>query len=344
MKFFKKKEDTADFSALRRRQNDEVQTDESVSEQTKEKKKKNIVLTPSFLVLCTYVLLLFTKLLDITFINRENEYYSVVILQLMIFLLPGAIWCKFSGERYMRGLRLKLFKPNSILLILSSALLMISGALLISTLLGGLDTLSRNFSLYDTFVSKTDGSLPSNLYLLAAYAIIPAICEEFIFRGILCYEFESGGVMRAVVFSSVFFAMLHFNPVNILVYLFSGAVLALVLYATRSLFGAMLAHFLYNLFGLFGQPYMNTLYRITGSSNLFLFLVAFCFLLSGALFCHQAAKLYQRYLYDGESSGYRRPVLRTKAQIKASYLTVVKEPFTIACFVFYIVASIIYLF
>ncbi len=344
MKFLKKKEESTDFSALRRRPDADTAETDAFPEETKEKKKKNIVLTPSFLVLCTYVLLLFTKLIDITFINRENEYYSVVILQLMIFLLPGAVWCKFSGEKYIKGLRLRLFKPNSLLLIVSSALLMISGALLISTLLGGLDSLSRNFSLYDTFISKTDGSLPSNLYLLAAYAIIPAICEEFIFRGILCYEFESGGVMRAVVFSSVFFAMLHFNPINILVYLFSGAVLALVLYATRSLFGAMLAHFLYNLFGLFGQPYMNTLYRITGSSNLFLFLVAFCFLLSGALFCREASRLYKKYLYDGVSSAYRRPVLRTKAQIKASYLTVIKEPFTIACVVFYILASIIYLF
>lgn len=307
-------------------------------------KKKGIVLTPTSVVLATYVLLLLTKLIDVAFINRENEYYSVVILQLMIFLLPGAIWCKFSGESYIKGLRLRLPKANSLLLIASSALLMISGGLLISMLLGGLDSLSQNFSLYDTFISKTDGSLPSSLYLLAAYALIPAICEEFIFRGILCYEYENGGVFRAVVFSSLFFAMLHFNPVNILVYLFSGAVLAMVLYGSRSLIGAMLAHVLYNVFGLFGQPYMNTLYRITGSSNFFLFLVAFFFLLSGAVFCHEAARLYKKYLYDGVSSGYRKPVLSSPAQIRASYISVLKEPSTIACFVFYVIASIIYMF
>ena len=313
-------------------------------EQAKEKKKRNIVLTPSVVVLSTYVLLLLSKLIDVTLINRENEYYSVVLLQLMIFFLPGAIWCKFSGEDYIKGLRLRLPKANSIVLILSSALLMISGGLLMSALFGGLENLSQNFSLYDTFISKTDGSIPSKLYLLAAYAIIPAICEEFIFRGILCYEYEAGGVMRAVVFSSVFFALLHFNPINIFVYLFSGVILALVLYATRSLFGAMLAHFLYNLFGLFGQPYMNTLYRITNSSSFFLFLVAFCFFLSGAVFCHQASRLYKKYLYDGVSSNYRKPILNTKSSIKASYISVIKEPATIACFAFYIIASIIYMF
>ena len=307
------------------------------------KEKKTVVLTPTTLVLCTYVLLLLSKIADVTLINRENEYYSVVILQLMIFLLPGALWCRFNGEGYMKGLRLRLPKPNSILLIVSSALLMISGGLMLSTLLGGLDTLSQNFSLYDTFVSKTDGSIPSNMYLLVAYAIIPAICEEFVFRGILCYEYENGGVLRAVIFSSVFFAMLHFNPVNILVYLFSGAVWAMVLDSSRSLIGAILAHLLYNLFGLFGQPYMNLLYRSTGSTNFFLFLVMFCFLLSAAVFCHEASRLYKKYLYDGISSNYRKPVLHKYEQIKASYISVIKEPSSIACFAFYIIASIIYM-
>ncbi len=307
------------------------------------KQKKSIVLTPTVVVLCTYVLLLLSKIADVTLINRENEYYSVVILQLMIFLLPAAVWCKFNGEGYIKGLRLRLPRANSLLLIFSASLLMISGALMLSSLLGGLDSLSKNFSLYDTFISKTDGSLPSNLYLLVAYAIIPAICEEFVFRGILCYEYESGGVFRAVIFSSLFFAMLHFNPVNILVYLFSGAILALVLYGSRSLIGAMLAHLLYNLFGLFGQPYMNLLYRSTGSTNFFLFLVVLCFLTSAAIFCREASRLYKKYLYEGVSSSYRKPVLRDKEQIKASYISVVKEPTTIACFVFYVIASIIYL-
>ena len=221
---------------------------------------------------------------------------------------------------------------------------MISGGLLLSTVFGGLDSLSSNFSLYDTFISKTDGSIPSSMYLFVAYAILPAICEEFVFRGILCYEYESGGVMRAVLFSSVFFALLHFNPVNILTYLFSGMVLALVLYASRSLVGAMLAHFLYNVFGLFGQRYMSTLWRITGSSAFFLFLVAFCFLLSGAVFCREASRLYKKYLYEGASSSYRKPILTTPEQKRTSYLSVLKDPWTIACGAFYVVASIIYLF
>ena len=305
--------------------------------------KKVKFITPTLLVFSTYALLLFSKIIDLTLINRENEYYTVVILQLMIFLLPGAIWCKYKGDGYMRGLRMRLPRPNSFLIILSGTLVMISGGLLLSVLFGGLESLSQNFSLYDTFISKSNGTIPSNIYLLIAYAIIPAICEEFIFRGILCHEYEKGGVVRAVVFSALFFAMLHFNPINILTYLFSGVVLALILYATRSLFAAVTTHLLYNIFGLFGQRYMNTLYKITGSETFFVFIVAFIFLLSAALFCRQGAKLYKKHVYDGISSSYRKPVAKTPEEIRASFLEVLLQPATILCVVFYIAASIIYL-
>lgn len=306
-------------------------------------KRKIKIITPALLVFATYALLLFSKIVDLTLINRENEYYTVVILQLMIFLLPGAIWCKYRGDGYIRGLRMRLPRPSSFLLMLSATLLMISGGLLLSVAFGGLESLSQNFSLYDTFISKSNGTVPSNVYLLIAYAVIPAICEEFIFRGILCHEYERGGVVRAVVFSALFFAMLHFNPINILTYLFSGAVLALVLYASRSLFAAIITHLLYNVFGLFGQRYMNTLYKITGSETFFIFIVAFVFLLSAALFCRQAAKLYKKHVYDGVSSNYRKPVAKTPEEIRASFLEVVLEPATILCVVFYIAASIIYM-
>ena len=310
----------------------------------KEKKRRIKIITPTLLVFITYALLLFSKIIDLTYISLENEYYTVVILQLMIFLLPGAIWCKYRGEGYLRGLRMRLPRPSSFLLILSGTLLMISGGLLLSVIFGGLESLSKNFSLYETFTSKgSNGTVPSNIYLIIAYAVIPAICEEFIFRGILCHEYEKGGVVRAVVFSSIFFAMLHFEPRNILTYLFSGAILALVLYASRSLFAAVITHFLYNLFGLFGQRYMNTLYRITGSETFFIFIIAFLFLLSAAFFCRQGAMLYKKHLYDGVSSAYRKPVAKTPEEIRRSFIEVICQPTTILCIIFYIAASIIYL-
>ncbi|MBQ8474046.1 MAG: CPBP family intramembrane metalloprotease [Clostridia bacterium] len=313
----------------------------SGSNQTKQKKVRTVYLQPTVVILATYILLLLTKIIDVTLINRENEYYSIVILQMMIFLLPGAVWCMFSGEKYVRRLRLTLPKLGSVPLMLAAAVLMISGGVLISVLFGGLDSLSGNFTLYDTFVSKDNGTVPVKLYLILAYAVLPAICEEFVFRGIVCLEYENGGVLRSIVFSSLFFGMLHFDIVNLPVYMFSGAILALTLYATRSLFGAITVHFLYNLFGLFGQPYMNTLYNLTGSTNFFVFFVALLFLISAVIFCAEASRLYKHYLYRGYSAKYRQPVLTEPTAIRDSYLEVIKAPSAVACLAVYIIALII---
>ena len=304
-------------------------------------KTKTFIIHPTVLVLATYVLLLLTKLIDITLINRENEYFSVVILQMMIFLLPGAIWCIFSGEKYLSGLRLKMITPDSIALIISSALLIASGSLLISVLFGGLESLSQNFSLYDTFISKDQGTIPNKIYLIMAYAVLPALCEEFIFRGILCHEYEKGGVLRAVILSSVFFALLHFNLQNLPLYLFSGLILAMTLYCTRSLFGSIIAHFLYNIFGLFGQPYMSNLYQITNSPKLFVFIVATVCIISAVVFCGEASRLYKKYLYRGYSSDYRNPVIKDPATLRRSYIDVIRQPSAIACLAVYIIALII---
>ncbi len=303
--------------------------------------KKTIALQPTTVVLATYILLLLTKIIDVTLINRENEYYSIVILQMMIFLLPGAIWARFSGEKYVSRLRLTLPRPRTIVLMLFATLLMISGGLLISLIFGGFGTLEGNFSLYDTFISKDNGTVPVKLYLTLAYALLPAICEEFVYRGILCLEYERGGVSRAVILSAVFFGMLHFNLKNLPVYIFAGVVLALTLYATRSLIATMIVHFIYNLFGLFGQPYISSLYNLTGSTAFFIFMLTALFLLSAAIFCGEAARLYKQYLYRGLGADYRQPVNKTNAQIRDSYFEVIKSPSAIACLGVYIIALII---
>ena len=99
---------------MKHRFNPASDTPQNAEASTKAPKKSKIkIITPTLLVFSTYALLLFSKIVDLTLLNRENEYYTVVILQLMIFLLPGAIWCKYRGEGYVKRLRMRLPKPSS---------------------------------------------------------------------------------------------------------------------------------------------------------------------------------------------------------------------------------------
>lgn len=304
-------------------------------------KGRVVVITPSVLVLITYILLLASKFIDVALLNRDNEYMSVIILQIMIFLLPGAIWCMLKGDKYIKGLRISAPRPDAVVLIISASLLMITGGLFMGMMFEGLEGLSDSFTLYDTFISKQDGSVSNALYLVLAYAALPAVCEEFVYRGILCHEYENKGVFRAIVISSLFFGLLHFNLANLPVYLFCGAILALVMYATRSVWGAVIAHFLYNLFGVFGQPYMATLYILTKDSRLLVIIVGIVFFLSAAIFCSEASKLYRKYLRHGFSAKYRGEGITRAAYFRESFFDIVSDPFTLACVVVYIIALFI---
>lgn len=307
----------------------------------KNKAEKHIVLQPTALVLTTYILLIFTKIIDVNLINRDNEYMSVVILQMMIFLIPAVLWCRISGEKYVRSLRISLPRADSVAIMIAAALVMASGGILISLLFGGLESLSQNFSLYDTFISKDDGTAPVKLYLVLAYAALPAVCEEFVYRGILCHEYEKGGVLRAIFISALFFGLLHFDLQNLPMYIFAGVILSMTMYSTRSLFGSVIAHFLYNIFGLFGQPYINTFYNITKSTKLFVFVLGVIFLASAAVFCAEASRLYKKYFASSYSSSYRKPEIRGFENIRNSYIEILTKPSAIACYATYIITVIV---
>ena len=45
----------------------------------------------ALLVLSTYLLLLFSRVIDTALIDRDSQYLSIVLLQVIIFMLPGIL-------------------------------------------------------------------------------------------------------------------------------------------------------------------------------------------------------------------------------------------------------------
>lgn len=77
--------------------------------------------------------------------------------------------------------------------------------------------------------------------------VVPAVCEEILFRGYVLRSFEkSWGVPAAIVVSGVVFGMFHLQLANLLPLATIGILLAVITWATRSLIPAMVAHFVNN--------------------------------------------------------------------------------------------------
>lgn len=305
--------------------------------QNKKKQGLKPNISASILVAVTYVLLLLVRIFGIVEIGGENEYISIIVLQLMIFLLPAVIYCKLRGKKISDRLRIRLFGAEQLIFTVLASGLLISGSLLLNLLLSAGGAEQEFFSLYKIFSAPDRDGAETFLYVTLAYAALPAFCEEFLFRAVLSAEYERYGIICASVVSSVFFALLHFDFLQLIPYLFAGLVLHITLLATRSFFGSVTVHFLFNMYGLYGQGFVSEVYNTTGSSELFMIIVVTVFLLFLTMLCGQASRIYRRYANRGIPSDYH--VKPQRGETVQNLADALLAPPCLVCYVIFVIIA-----
>ncbi len=236
----------------------------------------------------------------------ENPYLAVVMIQLLTYAVPSLFYSRIRGRELTPHLRLRLFRPSQILYIIYSTVFMLSGVLLVSMLMytlipGAFEAASVSssaaFAMNERFFDTA--------YLVLAFAILPAVCEEFLFRGIMIGEYESGGASIAIAVSSVMFAMSHFSIARFPVYLFSGIVLGCVLYATRSVLSTVIIHTVNNTVILLCEDYvLHIVDKQNVSLVLFVIILGAVAVVSGMLMCYEAQSIYRGYAENNVESDY----------------------------------------
>ena len=297
---------------------------------------------PPVLVAITFVLLLLSRLIDTRLTNRNNEYVVVILLQLLILLVPAVIYGKLRGESFSSRIRMRPPRPEHLWFTACMLIIMICAGLLCSILTGGISSMTGNFTLYDTFVARLNGNVAETIYVILAYGLLPAFCEELIFRAILCAEYERFGVGVSITVSALFFAMLHFSFPLFPSYLVLGALLAASMYATRSFFTPLILHLCYNLFCLFGQPYLSAFYVRTGNNDIFIFCLVLLFLLFAAFATGEARKIYHVYAKNNLDSSYA-PQTALRALPQALWRAL-RSPAAALCLCIWLAMSILNLF
>lgn len=77
-------------------------------------------------------------------------------------------------------------------------------------------------------------------------AVIPAVVEEFIFRGLIFHGLKRRNPFWAIIISAFLFGLMHMN-INQFLYAFAmGVFFAMITYATGSMWPSMVMHFIYN--------------------------------------------------------------------------------------------------
>ena len=90
------------------------------------------------------------------------------------------------------------------------------------------------------------------LYALLVLAVVPAFCEELLFRGYVQRQFERGlGIAGAILLTGVLFGIYHLRFTQVIPLAFIGVYLAYITWRTESLWPAIVNHFLNNSFAVF---------------------------------------------------------------------------------------------
>lgn len=263
-----------------------------------------------------------------------DPYLASAIIQLLVIALPSLIFCRLRGKGYMSGLRLREIRASHIALMIFALGFMFFGS-------SGI-----NYLLYTLFpstaasVSDTAGysGVSGGLYLVFSAALIPAVTEEFLFRGIILAEYEEVGVPAAVLMSALSFAMLHSNIAGFPAYLFCGIVLTMVTYATQSVFCAMTVHLAYNTLSVFFGDFV---YKVVSRQGVALFcftLIALIFVFAALLF-GECERIYSAYGINAKSSAHAQRIKKGQA-LSGIVQSIVSPPFTALAVLYIIIAAV----
>lgn len=195
----------------------------------------------------------------------------LVTQQLGLFLVPAILLAVVEGKKLPRFYGLQAPKINLLLLvaILSICWMPLMGfanewnqKMVFPEFLKGMERWMREME--DNMAKTTEAILKMKtinglLVNLFVIAIVPAICEEFLFRGAVqrtIFRIKSNPHI-AIWLSAIIFSTIHFQFYGFLPRLLLGAAFGYVYFWTGSIWYAVFAHFLNNAYAVFVAYYLQ---------------------------------------------------------------------------------------
>lgn len=275
--------------------------------------------------------------LDFTEISGGQPMLTVTVLQLVILGIPCVFYCLLRGHEFTSKLRLRLMSGRQLVLTLYAFVLTLFGSMALSLMMYMLfpEAFASNPGVFFGVHSAeaSDGAI----YAAISLAVLPAVLEEFLFRGVVSAEYSPYGAVTAAVMSSLAFSMLHMDFVRLPVYFFTGIILALTAGAANSIYASMLVHAANNVFVLFFEKYVYAAAAKSGGGPVLLFFVIISVtLIFAVLFFGRAQKLYFERARKKEAA----PLVRGKREGELpGILQALTAPTFILLAIFYIILT-----
>jgi uncharacterized protein len=204
-------------------------------------KKENDIAYISIL----YTFIVFVFSIGMTAISGLDFYRSGVIGEFVFLLLPALLFVELGIARGKKEfLRLNKIKVSTGVTI--SLLILFS-----LPVFGFINNLvyfmfARIFGAVEIYSSPVPKDIRELILSLIILALVPALCEEFLFRGVIQGALRRQGHIFSIVLTGVLFSFLHLDIQKFIGIALLGSLIGYIVYRTNSLYAGMLAHFVNN--------------------------------------------------------------------------------------------------
>lgn len=198
---------------------------------------KSVTKSNALFALMVFVDLVFMYVISVIPVSLTSD--ITMPLQQLILMLQAFVYIAVLKPDTSESIRFSLPDYRQLLLVV----VIIYMTMPITALINTLTSLGTN-SAGENIVNAT-ASMPFWKVFLYV-AVLPAICEEFLFRGLIYHGLRKRNVSGAVFMSALMFALMHMN-INQFSYAFVlGVILALAVEITGSVLTSVIMHLLFN--------------------------------------------------------------------------------------------------
>lgn len=248
-----------------------------------------------FICACLIVTLyILNNVIDFSFMPDDvyDTLFSIVLQVGILFVLPISLYSAFTKQKLKTTFKQFRYNGISFASIVYCIIIGICCYLLnlaIASFFSGLIRLF-GYESVPTYTPNTSSNSVEGLLLnLFLVAVLPAICEENIHRGMLLSGYSSLGLKRAVILSSLMFGLMHLNVNQFFYATILGFLMSISVVISKSIVPGMIIHFLNNALGIylnyatqkniFGGKILPALSNLlTGGGTITAFISSFLFL------------------------------------------------------------------
>lgn len=212
---------------------------------------------PPALVLLISVLMIALMFLDLgASLGSISAYVLVIVLHVVIFGIPSVLYLALRGRTLYRSIGAGLIpRSGAWIVILGTLLLILQSCILkFGVFYFGYDYSA--YTLYGSSFQVSASGVGEWILMVLALAIVPAVFEEIVFRGIIFTDYRKCGFWCAAIAASLLFAFIHFDFAQFPIYFLDGLLLSWVMFLTKTLLAPITVHIVYNVFVLFLEKYI----------------------------------------------------------------------------------------